>query len=323
MRLKLFLLIGFVCLNSVFLYSQPYLEWVKVKDNVEAPNSIYQFKDVGTDSLGNIYFNGRDGNFIFEWDSIIVSNQSGYTLGKLNANASIEWVKSVDAAAYWLGFGSRYMVVTPEGNTYTDGLDISSSIYTFAGDTFYNNYPSGGCYGIYKHDAVGTELWCKQFLGIYLNCFTIDNNSNLIACAKHSVTGYWDSIPLTAFSPTDCILGKYDSNGELLWAKQYGGSGYDEFYSLACDMDGNIIGTGYYMSNDFVFGNDTLPPCNEKRGFVAKFTPDGEPLWFYSLGADVSIGRNVSVNSNNEIVCAGAFLTNGVWFGSFGIESPS
>lgn len=321
--MKKFILMLSFCLFpfSNIIYAQPYLEWVKLRIENETQN--YLQSDIDTDSLGNIYFNGRTSNTSFQMDSLIVPYVCGYILGKLKPTNQVEWIKSINAAAWWLGFWTYNITATQNGNTYTDGYDIGSSIYTFADDTFMNNLSSGSNFGIYKHNPSGDELWCKQLLGVILKCYTSDLNENLVISASYSNNGFIDTIPVINNGNENCLLAKYDANGHILWAKSYGGSDYDVFYSLTCDNEGNIIGTGYYMSNDFVFGNDTLPPCSEKRGFVAKFSPHGDPLWFYSLGADVSIGRNVGVNSNNEIICAGAFLTNGVWFDSFALESPT
>ncbi len=320
MLFKYILIIFFSVLSAGSMYCQPYLEWVKKIE--EAPGENLIISDCGVDSLNNIYFNGQETNSSFQIDSFIFNNVYSYILGKLTYLSSVSWVKSINAAAAWLSFHSDDLIATKDGDTYTNGHGIEDAVYIFAGDTFINNTNWGVCHGIYKHDSNGNEIWAKEFLGASYNCFTVSSNENLVICVNFSQSGYLDTVSIDSNGGLDCIIAKYSLDGNMLWAKQYGGSGYDEIYSLSSDYDGNIVGTGYYMSNDFVLGTDTLPPCNEKRGFVAKFTPAGEPLWFYSLNADISIGRNVNVNRNNEIICAGAFLSSGLWFDNFVLENP-
>lgn len=45
---------------------------------------------------------------------------------------------------------------------------------------------------------------------------------------------------------TDIFLAKLDANGNFLWAKQLGGTGFDLGSSLDIDASGNVFSTGFF-----------------------------------------------------------------------------
>lgn len=72
----------------------------------------------------------------------------------------------------------------------------------------------------------------------------------------------------------DALLLKYDSAGNLLWARIWGGSRYDDIGSVASDSQGNIYGAG--TTDSFGAGLwDVL---------LLKYDPDGNTLWAKTWG---------------------------------------
>jgi hypothetical protein len=59
----------------------------------------------------------------------------------------------------------------------------------------------------------------------------------------------------------DIFIAKYDSSGNLLWAKKAGGTNDDIGYKLSVDGGGNVCLTGYIESYRPIFDTDTLQKC--------------------------------------------------------------
>src|SRR5690606_13942708 len=83
----------------------------------------------------------------------------------------------------------------------------------------------------------------------------------------------------------DVFLAKYDSEGDLVWAKGAGWTSADSGSDIAY-QGGEIYITGYFSQGIF-FDNDTLWSHEGKGGedgFVAKFDQDGAFQWAKNAG---------------------------------------
>ncbi|QKE72348.1 hypothetical protein HPK19_05825 [Arthrobacter citreus] len=115
-------------------------------------------------------------------------------------------------------------------------------------------------------------------------------NSVTVTGNDHVAVGYSDSNEgeLLALNKGyyDAIIVKYGPNGNIKWAKTFGGSDGDAFNGVTTAGD-STVAVGYAASND---GDITL-----KEGFVnaviVKYDTDGKVVWQNELG---------SVNSNNS-----------------------
>src|ERR1051326_7550408 len=94
------------------------------------------------------------------------------------------------------------------------------------------------------------------------------------------------------------LLLKYDPSGNLVWAKQIGGSDDDISFSICSDASGNVFVTGMFASPSITFGNTTLSPVGMWDFYIAKFDNNGNALWVKSAG-----GAN---NDEGRSVCADA-----------------
>jgi len=56
----------------------------------------------------------------------------------------------------------------------------------------------------------------------------------------------------------DILVAKLNKNGKVVWARSFGGSGCDHCQGICTDINGGLFVTGYFNSNNLVFGNDTL-----------------------------------------------------------------
>ena len=129
----------------------------------------------------------------------------------------------------------------------------------------------------------------------------------------------------------DGMLGKFASNGQLLWMTYYGGD-QTEFITGNCiDNAGNIYVSGFTDSKSGIatpgafqtFNGENVTPFPSRDGFIVKFDPSGMRVWgtffggdqsdqFYNIKVDVAGNLFLAgtTSSTNGISSPGAFQTN-------------
>ncbi len=148
-----------------------------------------------------------------------------------------------------------------------------------------------------KYDTTGALFWQKIWSG---SASENDIGYGVVADVSGNiyVTGYTQIlIPSPPqILASDVLLLKFDSSGNLLWQRTWGGSNDDAGYSVAVDSSGNIYVTGYTWSFG-AGGSDVL---------LLKFDPHGSLLWQKTWGgSNADIGRSVAVDSSGNIYVTG------------------
>jgi hypothetical protein len=112
-------------------------------------------------------------------------------------------------------------------------------------------------------------------------------------------------------SQYDYYLAKFDSAGNLIWARQGIGNGEDMGFDVVTDKDNNVITTGSFGNFS---GNgisiDTVLLSNSGMGdlFLAKYNANGDLLWALKEGdAAREWGRSVDVDYLGNIYLCGNF----------------
>jgi len=106
----------------------------------------------------------------------------------------------------------------------------------------------------------------------------------------------------------DVFIAKFDSNGQIVFAKRFGESGYQYGKSIAVDTLGNIYISGdCYTSIDF--GGGILTTAGDSDAFVAAFTPSGAYKWAKLFGSSAKQhGDAVSASGGGNVVLAGSYF---------------
>ncbi len=109
----------------------------------------------------------------------------------------------------------------------------------------------------------------------------------------HFVTGYFSgelnigSYKLVSKGKEDIFFAKFDSEGNLIWAKSAGSLGFDDrAYGIVSDHNGYVYFTGVTY-NSVIFDNSTpqLSQNNIPYFFVAKYSPTGQYVNSHFIGA--------------------------------------
>jgi len=275
-----------------------------------------------TDAGGNIIATGRFGSPTITFGTTVLTNagSGGYYdmfIVKYDSGGNVLWAKSAGGTSSDLG----YSCTTDAGGNIIAAGSFQSPTITF-GTTVLTNAGSGYTdMFIVKYDGSGNVLWAKSAgetdwdQGI--SCST-DAGGNIIA------TGYFQS-PTITFGTTvltnagneDMFIVKYDSGGNVLWAKSAGGTSADLGYSCSTDAGGNIIAAGWFQSPTITFGTTVLTNAGLSDIFIVKYAPGGNVLWAKSEGGTaIDYGVSCSTDAGGNIIAAGSFDSPTITFGT-------
>ena len=140
------------------------------------------------------------------------------------------------------------------------------------------------------------------------NDITTDKDNNVIVTGSFSGRVEFGNYVLSSEGSEDMFLMKYNSQGQVLWAKSVGGFYKDYGNSVATDAKGNIYVTGTFHSVIY-FEDFVLSSIGEADVFVAKYDPHGNVLWAKrggGLGADW--GQGIAVDKQGNVYTTGKFV---------------
>jgi hypothetical protein len=166
--------------------------------------------------------------------------------------------------------------------------------------------PVGGsdCF-LGKYDAAGNMIWMRQFGSDhdeYVNQVSFDGQGNLYLGGRTDGSLFGNSS-----GGSDVFVSKLDSNGNLLWGRQFGSSASEMGGDVACDHSGNVYVGG------ITWGSLGGPLKGNYDSFVRKYDADGNPLWTRQLGT-------INADESHDIACDGRgnVFISGVTWGSLG-----
>jgi hypothetical protein len=160
---------------------------------------------------------------------------------------------------------------------------------------------------IIKINSNGIIQWEKYFGGSwYENAKCIlqtDDEGYVFVGEAYSTDG-----DLTGnYGMSDCWVVKLDSDGNLIWQNNLGGSSYDYAECIIQNSDGSYIMSGYTRSNDFnVSGNH-----GETDAWIVKLSSTGGLIWQECYGGS-EYDRITSIlnNSNSGYIFSGSTNSN-------------
>lgn len=169
-----------------------------------------------------------------------------------------------------------------------------------------------------KYDSSGNELWKKQFGGESFDFafgIGVDGDSNIY------ITGNTEGFLFNEQTGiADAWLAKFDSNGDLLWGRQFGNEGYFVHRSYAIDVtsDGLISLSGTSVKNT-PDGSD-LPTTDD--GWVATYDSDGNQLVFTQFQT-INDVNSFEEGFANALDSAGNVVVAGFTTGAYGSNGLS
>lgn len=125
----------------------------------------------------------------------------------------------------------------------------------------------------------------------------VDSNSNVY------ITGFTaGSLEGTNAGLDDAWVAKYNSDGTILWKKQFGTSQAEQATDIVVDGSGNSYLTGFTNGNLA----DGSSNAGGRDAWVAKYDPDGDRVWIEQLGSlKDDEAQSVAIDSAGNVYITG------------------
>ncbi|MDB5283524.1 MAG: hypothetical protein JWO06_2599 [Bacteroidota bacterium] len=282
-------------------------------------------RGIATDRQGNSYITGEFSCpvFVIGSDTLLpAAVNANVFIAKYDANGNEIWAKRP------IGNGIAYGIsLDGNGNVYITGQFFTSMIFDH--DTLSN--PSGFYIFVAKYDSAGNELWvrCNSLTGALAsnNAYSIsaDNKGNVYATGEFSNTTItFGSYTLTNSGSFDFFIVKYDSVGNVKWAKKAGGSGTDFSQGVSIDGYGNAYVAGSFGSSSITFGSNTLTNNGANDVFITKYDTAGNVVWAKAAGgAAYDIAYGIATDKHGNSCITGIFASSTISFGPYTVGNNS
>ena len=287
---------------------------------------------VASDHNGNLYAAGGfdDSFMVFENTVLRCGTTEHIFVAKFSPAGNVIWATSAG------GDGSDQVTAIatdPGGNIYITGYFGSDSIAF--GSTVLVNHGFNNVF-IAKYDSSGNAIWAKSIVG------TDDDAARGIATDSSGnvyITGGFTSASISLGTITlhqvgsggsEFFVAKYDSAGNVLWAKMAGSINYESSSpgaGIAVGESGNVYVTGSFSGNTLVFDaiEITTPGSYTNYSvFIAKYDAAGNVLWANSAGGRANdFSHAIAADADGNTYITGYFLSDTMAFGSYNLINQS
>lgn len=275
-----------------------------------------------SDSSGSSYSGGRfQGTVDFDpgISSLNLTSNGTYDcfLQKYSPTGTLIWAKSIGGIGDD-GIGS--IEFDPLGNILVTGyyegtvdFDPNSGVVSKTATS------SSREIFVLKIDTAGNLIWVKTFPGSTYSAYgtdiKCDSSGNIYTCGYFNGTVDFDpgiqTFSLSSTSLWDLFIQKMDSNGNFVWAKKFGGNGFNYLGSIDIDYQGNILFTGLFANTvdfDPNIGTSNISSNGGNDAFILKLSPSGNLLWVHKFGGGANDnGEDVVTDSVGNVYVLGNF----------------
>ena len=282
-----------------------------------------------SDATGNTYVTGYFSGKFHIGDSTFYSR--GYSdifVAKFDSSGHLVWAKqagggrqSKGKAIALDGAGNIYITGHFMDTTYFDTTQVVSNDTSTAitpGDVFVAKYNTNGkliwvVQGGGKYDDEGWAITVDKIRGcLYVTGFFADGG-------RQYSTATFENIILTSPRDYGTFLTKYDTAGNVLWAKSAGGKRGSRGSGVNVDNHGNVFMVGNLAYPSGYFGTIQLFTVNNSADgvFIAKYDSSGNALWARAAGGEfVMYGISCATDSIGNVYITGESCNENTHFGS-------
>ncbi|MFK7848827.1 MAG: T9SS type A sorting domain-containing protein [Rhodothermales bacterium] len=287
-----------------------------------------------------------DDNYIYHGGDL--SGEAVFAPGELNEeivdghnyvarythDGGLDWVAAIPSTVGSLDING--IESDPWGNVYITGEVFTGDVHTFglgepnettidsgfnASDIFVAKFNKDGSFAWARTAGINEQNGARDIAVDHKGASYITGyfRSNIVIGAE----GTTPSVELTSQGgvlDNDVFIVKFDTDGDLIWARSAGGAdGADTGFGISLDHKNNIFVAGGYRTQA-IFGANTkrevvIDAYGLSDGFLARFSPDGIPIWVVTIGGDswdqgqdlvTQKGKAVIVGSFNETATFGS-----------------
>jgi Putative Ig domain/Beta-propeller repeat len=283
-------------------------------------------RSIAVDGSGNVYTTGffEDINVDFDPSAggILRLSSNGNKdvfVSKLDSSGNLVWAKSFGNRADDFGLS---IAVDGSGNVYTTGFFAEENVDFDPSTGGTLPLTSNGANDVFvsKLNSDGNLVWAKSFGKSEDDegrSIAVDGSGNVYTIGYFAGTNVdFDPstggiLPLTSAGLGDVFVSKLNSNGNLVWAKSFGGSDDDDGRSIAVDGSGNVYTTGSFKEiADFDPGLGILNLTSSSLDdiFVSKLDTNGILVWAKRIGGNIyETGYSIVGDSSGNVYTTGYF----------------
>ncbi len=273
-------------------------------------NTFENTDDIAVDDDGNTYITGTFRDAITFGDITLEGGESGNVfVTKLDGKGDTLWAKKFSNDK--LSNYDSDISTDNKGNTYITGR--FEDTITFGNTTLESS--EGRDIFVTKLDSKGDVLWAKD-LGSdngdeRANDIVLDAEGNAYIAGRFEDTVTFGNTTLEGGESGDAFVAKLDSNGDVLWAKDFDGErgGYDDATSITLDSEGNAYITGAFRE------------LNESGDvFVAKLDSEGDVQWEEVFDTNKNrniVAKGITVDDTGNSYVTGYHFGESISVGNF------
>lgn len=282
-------------------------------------NSYFsEVRNMTVDSAGNVYTTGLAlamGDFQPSNGVYLDSTQEYIAdayISKVNSDGSLAW-----AFSFGNFNGSEYgldVAVDSAGNVYGVGFFQNTVDFDPGSGTFNLTSNAETDTFIVKLNSDGSFAWAANFGNGNGSSVAVDNESNVYTAGRFSGTVDFDpgigTFNLTSNGLNDVFISKLDTDGNFVWARNFGGDNFISSSDIAVDNAGNVYTMGHFggtVDFDPDSGTFNLTSNGEGSVFISKLNSDGSFAWAASFGSSFTRSENIAVDSAGNVYITGGF----------------
>ncbi len=321
-------------LTSQYNYSSFYLSKYKANGSLiwakkPSPYGNISVKSMAIDASENIFLLGTYRSLAYMDTFTLGSYSNNGTdivyLAKLDSSGKTLWVRTCGGNYYC---NPEYVTVDSNGEPIICGIFQGDSI-SFNQIIIHNSDILTHSPGIFvaKYNTNGNALWAHHYGG---NNNANDNVPTGLTCDASNniyISGWFSSATLTFPTTTltnsnagnlDIFLAKLTPSGNFVWAKGWGGIGWDEGMAVGVDAAGYVYLAGDFESSSINFGSSVITNTNSSQWwgtalFVSKFDAAGNNIWAKSKNLCQVQSMGIDPLGNTYI---SGFMRDSATFGS-------
>jgi hypothetical protein len=259
---------------------------------------------IALDPEGNSYVTGVfAGTASFGATNLVSQGGADIFVAKYDPQGNLLWARQAGGSSDDAGLG---IAVSTNGNCYVTGYFAKAAAFGTL------TVSTTGEYDMFlaKYDSDGNIVWVTNsgrgatLLG---NGVAIDAQENSYVAGSFASDAFFAGTQFTNNEQYDAFVAKYDRNGNLVWATQFGGDLEDESGGIAVDSSGRCYVAGYFAADAF-FQDVQLTASGDHDMFLAQLGPDGKVQWVQQAGEiDNTKAAGVAVDRNGNAYVTGYY----------------
>jgi hypothetical protein len=215
---------------------------------------------------------------------------------------------------------------------YTNTICTDSNGYSYLTGTFNHTIIFGsdtlsdsvGATFLAMFDSSANPVWAKAFGGdntLEINSSALDDSGHIYLAGSLRGIAIFGNDTVINSGSENLFLGKFDSNGNLLWYNQASGGMGNIAYGVAVN-DSKVYITGNYDTS-VTIGTTFLPGGPGNNIFVAQYDMNGNNLWARASSSSTTAVVNGIACDQNGNACITGYFRNSLTFGTHTITAPA